>query len=108
MPGRLAGLEGLDDVHAGTAARAWRRQDARLVGAGHDGLGLGWRRRDGQQLAVQAKLEGKSSDEEAERQSRGEDVTQIRDERPDIETFSEDAMFEEGGRPEEPGEGEQP
>jgi large subunit ribosomal protein L9 len=36
------------------------------------------------------------SEEEAERQSRGEDVTQIRDERPDIETFSEDAMFEEG------------
>ena len=36
------------------------------------------------------------SEEEAERQARGEDVTQIRDERPDIETFSEDAMFEEG------------
>lgn len=38
------------------------------------------------------------SEEEAERQARGEDVTQIRDERPDIETFSEDAMFEEGAQ----------
>ena len=38
------------------------------------------------------------SQEEADRQARGEDVTQIRDERPDIETFSEDAMFEEGTR----------
>jgi large subunit ribosomal protein L9 len=38
------------------------------------------------------------SEEEAARQARGEDVTQIRDERPDIETFSEDAMFEEGAR----------
>jgi large subunit ribosomal protein L9 len=36
------------------------------------------------------------SEEEADRQARGEDVTQIRDERPDIETFSEDGMFEEG------------
>ena len=41
------------------------------------------------------------SEEEAERQARGEDVTQIRDERPDIETFSEDAMFEEGVRRED-------
>jgi large subunit ribosomal protein L9 len=44
------------------------------------------------------------SEEEAARQARGEDVTQIRDERPDIETFSEDAMFDEGARREE-GEG---
>ena len=38
------------------------------------------------------------SEEEALRQARGEDVTQIKDERPDIETFSEDGMFEDGAR----------
>jgi large subunit ribosomal protein L9 len=32
--------------------------------------------------------------EEAERQARGEDITQIREERPDIETFDMDAVFE--------------
>ncbi|HRD75584.1 MAG TPA: 50S ribosomal protein L9 [Hyphomicrobiaceae bacterium] len=37
------------------------------------------------------------SAEEAERQARGEDVTVIKDEKIELETFSEDAMFEEGG-----------
>ena len=46
------------------------------------------------------------SEEEATRQARGEDVTQIRDERPDIETYSEDGMFEEGARQEEGDEDE--
>ena len=36
------------------------------------------------------------SAEEAERQSRGEDVTMVRDERPVIETFSEDGNYDEG------------
>ncbi len=45
--------------------------------------------------------------EEAERQARGEDVTVVKDEKLDIETFSED-MFEEGAAPVAPGMGEQP
>ena len=45
------------------------------------------------------------SDEEAQRQARGEDVTMIKEEALDIETFSEDQAFEEGARR---GEGEQP
>jgi large subunit ribosomal protein L9 len=44
--------------------------------------------------------------EEAERQARGEDVTQIREERLEIETFTEDAMFEEGARERGQPEGE--
>ena len=51
MPRHLARLEGLDDVHAATAARAWRRQDARLVGVRLGRFGLGRRRRHGQQRA---------------------------------------------------------
>ncbi len=45
--------------------------------------------------------------DEAQRQARGEDVTVIKDEAPEIETYSEDAMFEEPAR-EVPGTGEQP
>ena len=45
------------------------------------------------------------SDEEAQRQARGEDVTMIREEALQIETFSEDQAFEEGARR---GTGEQP
>jgi large subunit ribosomal protein L9 len=43
------------------------------------------------------------SQEEAERQARGENVTVIKDEKLDIETYSED-MFEEGATPKEEGE----
>ena len=43
------------------------------------------------------------SQEEAERQSRGENVTVIKDEKLDIETYSED-MFEEGATPVEDAE----
>jgi large subunit ribosomal protein L9 len=43
------------------------------------------------------------SQEEAERQARGENVTVIKDEKLDIETYSED-MFEEGAAPKEEGE----
>lgn len=45
--------------------------------------------------------------EEAERQARGEDVTVVKDEKLDIETYSED-VFEEGATPEIPGMGDQP
>jgi len=46
------------------------------------------------------------STEEAQRQARGEDVTVIKDEVLELETFSEDAVFEEGVAPR--GTGEQP
>jgi large subunit ribosomal protein L9 len=45
------------------------------------------------------------STEEAQRQARGEDVTVIKDEVLELETFSEDAVFEEGAPR---GTGEQP
>jgi large subunit ribosomal protein L9 len=45
--------------------------------------------------------------DEAERQARGEDVTVIKDEALDLETFNPEADFEEE-RPEIPGTGEQP
>jgi large subunit ribosomal protein L9 len=44
------------------------------------------------------------SADEAERQARGEDVTVIKDEALELETFSEEAVFEDGARPAE-GEG---
>ncbi len=44
------------------------------------------------------------SQDEAERQARGEDVTMVRDEAPKIETFSEEQAFDDGAR----GTGEQP
>ncbi|MCL4768016.1 MAG: 50S ribosomal protein L9 [Hyphomicrobiaceae bacterium] len=40
------------------------------------------------------------SEEEAARQARGEDVTVVREERMELETFDPDAMFEEEGAPE--------
>ena len=62
------------------------------------------------EVIVKVSLNVARSTEEAERQARGEDVTLIRDEALDIETFSEDAAFDEGARPrpEIPGTGEQP
>ena len=39
------------------------------------------------------------SDEEAQRQARGEDVTMVKEEALQIETFSEDQTFDEGARP---------
>ena len=45
------------------------------------------------------------SDEEAQRQARGEDVTMIKEEALQIETFSEDQAFDDGARR---GTGEQP
>ena len=55
------------------------------------------------EVVVKATLNVARSAEEAERQAKGEDVTMVRDEALDIETFSEDAVFEEA-----PGLGEQP
>lgn len=46
--------------------------------------------------------------EEAERQSRGEDVTVVKEEKLELETFNPDEMFEEGAGEVPPGMGEQP
>jgi len=50
------------------------------------------------EVIVKATINVARSTEEADRQQRGEDVTVVREEAPEIETFSEDAVFEEGGR----------
>ena len=41
---------------------------------------------------------------EAARQARGEDVTVVKDEAPEIETFNPDSVFEEGAAPAAEGE----
>lgn len=59
------------------------------------------------EVVVDITLNVARTEEEAERQSRGEDVTVVKEEKLDIETFS-DEMFEEGAGHEIPGLGEQP
>lgn len=53
------------------------------------------------EVTVSVMLNVARSDEEAERQARGEDVTVIKDEAIELETFNPDAMFEEGAAPDE-------
>ncbi len=57
------------------------------------------------EVVVPVSLNVARSTDEAERQARGENVTVIKDEKLEIETFDADAMFEEGA--EADGEGEQ-
>jgi len=57
------------------------------------------------EVLVKVSINVARSADEAERQARGEDVTVVRDELPQIETYSEDA---EGDAPVAPGLGEQP
>jgi len=57
------------------------------------------------EVEVKVVLNVARSEEEAERQARGEDVTMIREERMQLETFNPEAMFEEAGAS-EGGEGE--
>lgn len=47
------------------------------------------------EVIVQVSLNVARTEDEAERQSRGEDVTVVRDEAPTLETFNPDAVFEE-------------
>src|SRR5215468_402251 len=58
------------------------------------------------EVVVQVSLNVARSEDEAERQARGEDVTVIKEEKVELETFNADAMFEEGAlarqRDEEP------
>ena len=62
------------------------------------------------EVIVGIKLNVARSKDEADRQARGEDVTMVREEKLELETFNADAMFEEGVAPSEqaPGMGEQP
>lgn len=48
------------------------------------------------EVVVQVSLNVARTEDEAERQERGEDVTVIRDEASTLETYNPDAMFEEG------------
>jgi large subunit ribosomal protein L9 len=50
------------------------------------------------EVVVKVQVNVARSESEAERQSRGEDVTMVREEALEIETFNPDAVFE-GGRP---------
>jgi large subunit ribosomal protein L9 len=60
------------------------------------------------EVQVKVSMNVARSQDEAERQAKGEDVTVVKDEAPQLETFNPDAMFEEGAAPEAPGMGEQP
>jgi large subunit ribosomal protein L9 len=59
------------------------------------------------EVIVDISLNVARTQEEADRQARGEDVTVVKEEKLDIETYSEE-MFEEGAAPEIPGLGDQP
>ena len=62
------------------------------------------------EVIVQVSLNVARTPDEAERQARGEDVTVVREETPDLETFNPDAVFEDEAlkrqREEAEGEGE--
>lgn len=50
------------------------------------------------EVTVKVSINVARSQEEADRQARGEDVTMVRDEAPKFETFSEDQAFDDGAR----------
>lgn len=56
------------------------------------------------EVVVKVQVNVARSADEAERQARGEDVTVVREEAPEIETFNPDAVFEEGSGPRDEGE----
>jgi large subunit ribosomal protein L9 len=62
------------------------------------------------EVQVKVTINVARSEDEADRQARGEDVTMVRDEAPELETFNPDEVFEAdaGERREIPGTGEQP
>ncbi len=61
------------------------------------------------EVQVKVSMNVARSQDEADRQARGEDVTMVKDEAPALETFNPEEMFEEGAEPEDaPGMGEQP
>jgi large subunit ribosomal protein L9 len=62
------------------------------------------------EVIVQVSLNVARTPDEAERQARGEDVTVVREEAPELETFNPDAVFEDEAlkRQREEGEGTEP
>jgi large subunit ribosomal protein L9 len=62
------------------------------------------------EVVVHVSLNVARTEDEAERQARGEDVTVVREEAPELETFNADAVFEEEAlaRQRETGEGGEP
>ena len=56
---------------------------------------------------MQVSLNVARSEDEAERQARGEDVTVVKEEALQLETFNPDALFEEEALARQRGEGEQ-
>lgn len=58
------------------------------------------------EVVVRVSLNVARSEEEAEKQARGEDVTMVKDEAPEIETFNPDDAFDEGAAPAEDDETE--
>ena len=59
------------------------------------------------EVIVTVTLNVARSEDEAERQSRGEDVTVVKEEKIELETFNPDEVFEEGESPAEEGEEQQ-
>ncbi len=57
------------------------------------------------EVLVKVTMNVARSEEEADRQARGEDLAVVKDEAPELETFNADAVFEDGAAP---GTGEQP
>ena len=57
------------------------------------------------EVLVKVSMNVARSQEEADRQARGEDLAVVKDEAPELETFNADAVFEDGAAP---GTGEQP
>ena len=58
------------------------------------------------EVIVKIKLNVARSQDEADRQARGEDVTMVREEKLELETYNPEAVFEEGAAPREAADGE--
>ncbi len=59
------------------------------------------------EVAVDVSVNVARSQDEADRQARGEDVTLVKEEGPELETFNPDDAFEEGAAPAEVTEGQE-
>jgi large subunit ribosomal protein L9 len=59
------------------------------------------------EVVVGVKLNVARSEDEAARQAKGEDVTMVRDEKIELETFDPDSAFEDGAQPEAQAEGDE-
>jgi large subunit ribosomal protein L9 len=59
------------------------------------------------EVVVGVKLNVARSEDEAARQAKGEDVTMVRDEKIELETFDPDSAFEDGAQPEAQTEGDE-